>query len=136
MLQHVLLHGSMSATLALSSLTMERLGQQQCRTGSTTMAKHTVLLLGCGTIGAEAARLLVADEVFSGLLIADKEVARAQRIAAEVGEKATPLQVDASDEAAVARLAQGASVVLNTTGPFTKCFVSKIVSWFSGSSCC
>jgi len=33
------------------------------------MAKHTALLLGCGTIGAEVARLLVADEVFSGVLI-------------------------------------------------------------------
>ena len=35
------------------------------------MAKHTALLLGCGTIGAEVARLLVADAVFSGVLIAD-----------------------------------------------------------------
>ena len=33
------------------------------------MAKHTALLLGCGTIGAEVARLLVADEVFSGVLL-------------------------------------------------------------------
>ena len=33
------------------------------------MAKHTALLLGGGTIGAEVARLLVADEVFSGVLI-------------------------------------------------------------------
>lgn len=33
------------------------------------MAKHTALLLGCGTIGAEVARLLVADEVFSGVLM-------------------------------------------------------------------
>jgi hypothetical protein len=40
------------------------------------MAKHTALLLGCGTIGAEVARLLVADEVFSGVLIADQDVAR------------------------------------------------------------
>ena len=84
------------------------------------MAKHTALLLGCGTIGAEVARLLVADEVFSGVLIADQDVARAQQIAAEVGEKATPLQADVYDEATVARCAQGASVVLNTTGPFTK----------------
>jgi saccharopine dehydrogenase-like NADP-dependent oxidoreductase len=76
------------------------------------MAKHTALLLGCGTIGAEVARLLVADEVFSGVLIADQDVARAQQIAAEVGEKATPLQADVYDEATVARFAQGASVVL------------------------
>jgi len=61
------------------------------------MAKHTALLLGCGTIGAEVARLLVADEVFSGVLIADQDVARAQQIAAEVGEKATPLQADVED---------------------------------------
>ena len=33
------------------------------------MVKHTALLLGCGTIGAEVAPLLVADEVFSGVLI-------------------------------------------------------------------
>jgi hypothetical protein len=32
------------------------------------MTKHTALLLGCGTIGAEVARLLVADEVFSSVL--------------------------------------------------------------------
>lgn len=83
------------------------------------MAKHTALLLGCGTIGAEVARLLAADEVFSGVLIADKDVARAQQIAAEVGDKATPLRADVYDETAIARLAQGASVVLNTTGPFT-----------------
>jgi hypothetical protein len=83
------------------------------------MAKHTALLLGCGTIGAGVARLLVADEVFSGVLIADKDVARAYQIATEVGEKATPCEADVHDEATVTRLAQGVSVVLNTTGPFT-----------------
>src|SRR6266702_8243265 len=117
---------SMSGPRFLYNFTTPRLGvelplgQQPCRTRSTPMAKHTALLLGCGTIGAEVARLLVADEVFSGVLIADQDVARAQQIAAEVGEKATPLQADVYDEATVARCAQGASVVLNTTGPFTK----------------
>ena len=43
------------------------------------MAKHTALLLGCGTIGAEVARLLVADEVFSGVLIAELQRTLQQR---------------------------------------------------------
>jgi hypothetical protein len=43
------------------------------------MAKHTALLLGCGTIGAEGARLLVADEVFSGVLIAELQRTLQQR---------------------------------------------------------
>lgn len=83
------------------------------------MAQHTALLLGCGTIGAEVARLLVADEVFSLVLVADKDVARAQQVTAALGEKALPVEADVLDEATVARLAQGTSVVLNITGPFT-----------------
>jgi saccharopine dehydrogenase-like NADP-dependent oxidoreductase len=84
------------------------------------MAKHTALLLGCGTIGAAVARLLVADEVFSGVLIADKDVARTHQITTELGEKVTPLEADIHDEATVTCLAQGVSVVLNTVGPFTR----------------
>jgi saccharopine dehydrogenase-like NADP-dependent oxidoreductase len=84
------------------------------------MAKHTALLLGCGTIGAAVARLLVADEVFSGVLIADKDVARTHQITTELGEKVTPLEADIHDEATVTCLAQGVSVVLNTIGPFTR----------------
>jgi len=56
------------------------------------MAKHTALLLGCGTIGAAVARLLVADEIFSGVLIADKDVARTHQIPAEIGGKVQTLQ--------------------------------------------
>src|SRR5262249_24915450 len=84
------------------------------------MAKHTALLLGCGTIGAAVARLLVADEVFSGVLIADKDVARAHQITTELREKVTPLEADIHDIATVTCLAEGVSVVLNTVGPFTR----------------
>jgi hypothetical protein len=43
------------------------------------MSKHTALIQGCGTIGAEGARLLVADEVFSGVLIAELQRTLQQR---------------------------------------------------------
>jgi saccharopine dehydrogenase-like NADP-dependent oxidoreductase len=84
------------------------------------MAERVALLLGCGTIGAETAQLLAADEVFARLLVADQDATRTQQVAAAVGEKATPVQADVHDAATVARLAQGTSVGLNTTGPFTR----------------
>jgi saccharopine dehydrogenase-like NADP-dependent oxidoreductase len=83
------------------------------------MSERVAVLLGCGMVGTEVARLLAADETFDCILVADKDAIRAHRIAKAVGAKITAIQVDGYDEAAVAHLARGASVVLNTTGPFT-----------------
>lgn len=83
------------------------------------MSERIAVLLGCGMVGTEVARLLAADETFDRMLAADKDAIRAHQMAEAVGAKITATQVDSYDEAAVAHLAQGASVVLNTTGPFT-----------------
>jgi saccharopine dehydrogenase-like NADP-dependent oxidoreductase len=83
------------------------------------MSPRTALLLGCGTIGREVARLLAADLAFDRIVVADSAAARAAAVAATLGDNAAAVEADGADESAVARLAEGAAVMLNTTGPFT-----------------
>lgn len=83
------------------------------------MSAHIALLLGCGAVGTAVLRFLAADETFDHVLVVDRDLTRTRQLAQEFGNKVKPLQADVHDETAVARLARGASVVLNTTGPFT-----------------
>lgn len=83
------------------------------------MSEHIALLLGCGTVGSEVARLLADDQAFDQILVADRDVGRAQQVAAALGGKVIAVQADVDDRAAVASLARRASVMLNATGPFT-----------------
>ena len=84
------------------------------------MPDRTALVLGCGTMGAATARLIIEDARFQHVLVADRELQRAEDLAESLGGPATALQLDCRQEDQVARSLGGMAVVLNTTGPFSR----------------
>ena len=87
-----------------------------------------VLLLGCGTIGAATARLLVEDSRFQRIIVADRQIERAARLAETLDGQVTAVQLDCQQEdqftAALKGFSEGVSVVLNATGPFNRSILS------------
>ena len=88
------------------------------------MPETTALLIGCGTIGSATARLLVGDARFQRVIVADRHLGRAARLAEILNGQVTPIQLDCRQEdqvtAALKGFSEGVSVVLNTTGPFSR----------------
>jgi saccharopine dehydrogenase (NAD+, L-lysine-forming) len=81
------------------------------------MAK-VVVLGGSGAVGNVAVRTLAETDGFDEVVIADRDLDAAGRLASELGAGATPMAVDASDRASIAAAVVGADVVLNCVGPF------------------
>ncbi|MDP4015193.1 MAG: saccharopine dehydrogenase NADP-binding domain-containing protein [Candidatus Nanopelagicales bacterium] len=78
-----------------------------------------VLLGGCGGIGTIAARTVLAANVFTDIVIADLDGERAEALAASFRRKrVVGVGVDVDDPSSLRRSLDGASVVLNTVGPF------------------
>ena len=85
------------------------------------MPDRTAMIIGCGTMGAATARLVHADVRFQHLILADRDLQRAERLAETLdGGQVTALQLDFRQDDQVARSLAGVSVVLNTTGPFSR----------------
>lgn len=75
----------------------------------------TVLCLGgTGQFGLPIARYLAADPVVDRVIVAGRDLAKAQAAAATLGPKAIARQVDADDDASLAAAMEGVSVVLST----------------------
>src|ERR1700736_5263141 len=74
-----------------------------------------ILLVGAGGVGTAIARI-AARRGFAELVVADYDLARAQRAA---GEASAAIQLDARDAGAVAAAvtAHGCAVLLNATDP-------------------
>jgi len=77
-----------------------------------------IVALGAGGMGRYAARTAVTFDFVDELVVADRDVTAATRLAETLGPKARAAAVDVTDEAALLRLFSGAVVVLNTVGPF------------------
>ena len=84
------------------------------------MSEVTVLIIGCGTIGTATARLVLADAKFQHLVVADRDLKRAELLVEQLSGSVSALQLDSLEEEQVARALSGISVVLNTTGPFSR----------------
>ena len=84
------------------------------------MPNRTALVLGCGTMGAATAHLVVEDTRFQHVVVADHNLRRAESLAESLDGPATALQLDCRQEDQVARALGGVSVVLNTAGPFSR----------------
>ena len=82
------------------------------------MSEVTVLIIGCGTIGTATARLVLADAKFQHLVVADRDLKRAEILAEQLSGSVSALQLDSLEEEQVTRALSGISVVLNATGPF------------------
>lgn len=78
-----------------------------------------VLALGAGgEMGAMASRILAADEAVAEVVIADRDLRSAAAVAKPLGQKATTLQVDATDHAGLVAAMKQCDMVVNTVGPF------------------
>ena len=70
-----------------------------------------------GGVGQMTVRKLATSGEVSDIVIAGRNPDGAQRVASELGAKATSLQVDAADEGRLASLAAGSDILLNAAGP-------------------
>ncbi len=75
---------------------------------------------GAGTYGQQAARILASSDLVSRIVIAGRDVEKAKKAAKGIGDKATAIEADATDEGRVASLAADSDVVVNAAGPSFK----------------
>ncbi|MDD3717945.1 MAG: saccharopine dehydrogenase NADP-binding domain-containing protein [Actinomycetota bacterium] len=80
-----------------------------------------VVLGGCGAVGSTAMRYLAPTDYYDEYVVADKDIAAARKLAAELGEdKVKALELNADDPQSLKDVIAGADVVLNCVGPFYK----------------
>jgi len=84
------------------------------------MPAFTALIMGCGTMGTATARLCLEDARFEHVVVADRDLQRAEGLAESLDGSVSAIQLDCCQEDQVARSLSGISVVLNTTGPFSR----------------
>jgi len=77
-------------------------------------------LIGCGTIGSATARLLLEDQRFGRIVVADRQAGQADALAETLGGRVTAIGLDYRQEDQVTEALSGVSVALNTTGPFSR----------------
>ena len=86
--------------------------------------ERIVALGGAGNMGRVAVRTAASLEGIGEIVVADRNLASAERVAAEAGRSAKAKlraeRIDVTDSAALNALLGGAGAVLNTTGPFYK----------------
>ena len=76
------------------------------------------LIIGVGAVGSVIVKHLAKSEEVEELIIADKSLERARRVAAEVGRrKAVAKRVNALNYRRVAKLAKNADILINATLP-------------------
>jgi hypothetical protein len=68
---------------------------------------------GYGKVGLPAVKLLAQSDLVTGIAIGGRSLERAEKAAAEIGDKATPIQVDSSDEAKLLSTLTGYDIVIN-----------------------
>ena len=78
-----------------------------------------VLIIGSGGVGTAAARTVAKWELFERVVLADYDLARAQRAVAGAGDRFAAVRVDARDAASMADLmrAERVDAVLNAVDP-------------------
>lgn len=88
---------------------------------------QVVVLGGSGAVGSVAVKTLAGQDMFSSVVIADRNAAKAQDVIAEAGtDKVTSVMLDADDAESIRNAIDGCDVVLNCVGPFYRT-VSKIL---------
>ncbi|MCX5996516.1 MAG: saccharopine dehydrogenase NADP-binding domain-containing protein, partial [Chloroflexi bacterium] len=87
--------------------------------------KKIIVLGGAGVMGAEAVRQLI-KRTDAEIVIADSSAKSLKRIAAELGNRVSVVEIDVDDHAALVKLLKGTDVAVSTIGPFYK-FSNRLV---------
>ena len=85
-----------------------------------------ILLLGCGNVGANVARQLVARHPELELVVGDLNLAAAEKLAGQLGGRVQAVRADVLDPACLDGLLDGADLVFNAVGPFYRSAVPVI----------
>ena len=72
---------------------------------------------GTGRVGRVAAKVLAQSTEVSEVAIAGRDMTIAKRVSADIGPKAAPVQVDATDEPQLAKIVGAYDLIVNTAGP-------------------
>ncbi|GAA5108326.1 saccharopine dehydrogenase family protein [Haloechinothrix salitolerans] len=89
------------------------------QTRTTGPAPQRVLVIGgAGEMGTHTCGVLAGADEIAEVIIADRDIDRARELAATLGVKATPLQLDLTDSGSLKEALGKADIVLNTAGPF------------------
>jgi saccharopine dehydrogenase-like NADP-dependent oxidoreductase len=83
-----------------------------------TERKRILAIGGAGKMGAYACRALARADEVAELIVADRDKSAATNLVAELGPKATPLELDISDAGALKAALADVDIVLNAAGPF------------------
>lgn len=85
-----------------------------------------ILIVGAGLQGSVCASILANDAFADEILLADYDVALAERVAAKIGsDKIKTFQVDATDTDAVAKIAEGCDIIMDFVMPWMATYVMK-----------
>ena len=76
-----------------------------------------LLLGGTGLFGAQAAALLAQENLVTEIGITSRHLEAAQRVAAEIGDKASAVCVDIKDLPLLSSIAGGYHIIVNAAGP-------------------
>jgi saccharopine dehydrogenase-like NADP-dependent oxidoreductase len=88
------------------------------KSASPLNTKRVLVTGGAGEMGAYACRVLAKADEIEQVLVADRDLARAEVLAAELGPKAIAFALDISDADALGSALAEVDIVLNTAGPF------------------
>ena len=84
------------------------------------------VLGGTGRFGQLTTRLLARHDLVSGLVIGARHLDAAQRVATALGDKATAVHIDATQEERLTSLAAECDLLLNTSGPYAQTLLPAI----------
>jgi len=88
-------------------------------TSATAAGTKRILVTGgAGEMGAYACRALAKADEVDLVLVADRDLQRAEGLVAELGPKAAAVDLDISDGDALRSALSDVDIVLNTAGPF------------------
>ena len=77
-----------------------------------------IVLGGAGDMARRAVRELAAEPDVTAVTVADRNLAAADRVASELGDKVTPVWVDADDHDALVAAIEGHDAAASGIGPF------------------
>jgi saccharopine dehydrogenase (NAD+, L-lysine-forming) len=82
---------------------------------------RVIVLGGCGIVGSQAVKALLATNDFDEIVISDINIEKADEYVTEIGDhRLSSLRVDLTDSEMIRNAIKDADVVLNCSGPFYK----------------